>query len=306
MAQHHHHHHHDHGGGANQRRLLWALVLTGGFMLAEVVGGLLSGSLALLADAGHMLTDTGALALALAAARVGGWPQDERRTYGYHRFQVLAAFVNGLTLLLIVGWLAIEAIHRLWQPQPVVGGLMLVVAVLGLAVNLLVFALLRGADQHNLNIKGALLHVLGDLFGSLGAIGAALVIMATGWLPIDPLLSLLVAALILRSAWQLVRHCAHILLEGVPDWLDVEGLRRDLKAAVPEVHDIHHVHAWMLTSERPLLTLHARIAAASDQQAVLAAIHRQLAQRFGIAHATVQLEVEDCHGTARLPCSPAA
>jgi cobalt-zinc-cadmium efflux system protein len=206
---------------------------------------------------------------------------------------VLAAFVNGLTLVLIVGWIAIEAIRRMLEPVEVLGGLMLVVALLGLLVNVVAFAILHGGDRHNLNIRGATLHVLADLLGSVAAVVAALVITWTGWMPIDPLLSLLVAALILRSAWLLVRKSAHILLEGAPDWLDADELRAALTAAVPAVRDVHHVHVWMLTTERPLLTLHARVSPDADPQATLDAIHRALADRFGIEHATVQIETTE-------------
>ncbi|MGH6916015.1 MAG: cation diffusion facilitator family transporter, partial [Geminicoccales bacterium] len=252
MATHDHpHDHHHHGGADNERRVLLALILTGGFMVVEVAGGLAAGSLALIADAGHMLTDTVSLALAFVAFRIGRWPQDSRRTYGYHRFQVLAAFVNGLTLVAIVGWIAIEAIRRLLEPVEVLGGLMLAIALIGLFVNLAAFAILHGGDRRNLNIRGAALHVLADLLGSVAAIVAAMVITWTGWMPIDPLLSLLVAGLILRSAWSLVRRSAHILLEGAPDWLDDAELRDALVAAVPAVRDVHHVHVWMLTLERP-------------------------------------------------------
>jgi cobalt-zinc-cadmium efflux system protein len=289
---------HDHARGAatadNQRRVFWAMLLTGGFMLAEVVGGIVAGSLALIADAGHMLTDAASLALAWAAFRVGHWPRDARRTYGYHRFQVLAAFVNGLTLVAIVGWIAIEAMRRLFAPVEVLGGLMLVVAGLGLLVNLAAFEVLRGGDRENLNVRGAALHVLGDLLGSVAAIVAALVILWTGWTPIDPLLSLLIAALILRSTWGLLRRSAHILLEGAPEWLDIAELRAAVVAALPAIRDIHHVHCWMLTSERPLITLHAEIAPDADPQQALAAIRGVLHDRFGIDHATIQLETAAC------------
>ncbi len=290
-----HQHGHGHHGHDNERRVLLALVLTGSFMVVEVVGGLAAGSLALMADAGHMLTDTLSLALAFVAFRIGRWPQDSLRTYGYHRFQVLAAFVNGLTLVVIVGWIAIEAIRRLFEPVAVLGGLMLAVAVVGLVVNIAAFAVLHGGDRHNLNIRGAALHVLADLLGSVAAIVAALVITYTGWMPVDPLLSLGVAALILRSAWMLLRKSGHILLEGAPEWLDEAELREALVAAVPAVRDVHHVHAWMLTMERPLVTLHARVTPGVDPQATLAAIQRALAERFGIEHATVQIETsQDC------------
>ena len=292
MAGHDHAHHH--AARDNHKRVFWAMLLTGGFMLAEVIGGVIAGSLALLADAGHMLTDTAALALAWAAFRVGHWPHDARRTYGYHRFQVLAAFINGLTLVAIVGWIAIEAIRRLLAPVEVLGGLMLAIAVLGLLVNLAAFAVLRGGDRQNLNLQGATLHVLGDLLGSIATIVAALVIVATGWMPIDPLLSLFVAVLILRSAWLLLRRSAHILLEGAPDWLEIDDLRTAVTSAMPAIQDIHHVHAWMLTSERSLITLHAEVAPGADHQAVLRTIRTVLRERFGINHATIQIETAGC------------
>jgi cobalt-zinc-cadmium efflux system protein len=286
---------HQHDGTDSERRVLLALILTAGFMVVEVIGGLAAGSLALLADAGHMLTDTLSLALAFVAFRIGRWPHDSRRSYGYHRFQVLAAFVNGLTLVAIVGWIAIEAIRRLLEPVEVVGGLLLAVALIGLAVNIAAFGILHGGDRRNLNLRGAALHVLADLLGSVAAIVAGLVISVTGWMPIDPLLSLLVAALILRSAWILLRRSGHILLEGAPEWLDETELRDALLAAVPAVREVHHVHAWMLTGERPLITLHARVAPGVDQQEALSAIHQALAERFGIDHATVQIEIgEGC------------
>ncbi len=302
MAGHDHAHHR--AGADNQRRVFRAMLLTGGFMLAEVAGGIVAGSLALIADAGHMLTDAASLALAWAAFRVGHWPRDARRSYGYHRFQVLAAFVNGLTLVAIVGWIAFEAVRRLFQPVEVLGGLMLVIAVLGLLVNLAAFEILRRGDRDNLNVRGAALHVLGDLLGSVATIVAALVILWTGWTPIDPLLSLLVAGLILRSAWGLLRKSAHILLEGAPDWLDVAELRRAVVAALPAIRDIHHVHVWMLTTERPLITLHAEVAPGADHQQALAAIRGVLRDRFGIAHATIQIETTACADERGAAASP--
>jgi cobalt-zinc-cadmium efflux system protein len=294
---HDHGHAHAHGADAsadNERRVFWTLVLTAGFMVAEIVGGIAAGSLALLADAGHMLTDAASLTLAWAAFRIARRPHDARRSYGYHRSQVLAAFVNGVALIAVVGWIAIEAIRRLLAPIAVEGGLMLVIAGLGLLVNIAAFALLHGGDRDNLNIRGAALHVMGDLLGSVAAIVAGAVIYLTGWTPIDPLLSVLVALLILRSAWLLVRKSAHILLEGTPDWLDVDELKADLVAAIPAVRDVHHVHCWMLTTERPLLTMHARIQVDADRDQILRAIREFLERAYGIGHATVQIEPGDC------------
>lgn len=274
----------------NEKHVFWAALLTGSFMIVEIIGGLISGSLALLADAGHMLADTAALTLSWLAFRMGRKPADMRRSYGYQRLQVLAALLNGVVLLLIVGWILFEASARLLEPVSVLSEIMLIVAAVGLIVNTVVFTLLHRGDPHNLNIRSALLHVAGDLLGSIAALMAAGVILWTGWTPIDPLLSLLVALLILRSAWMLIRKSVHILLEGTPEWLDVDELRTELKEAVPEVTDIHHVHVWSLTPESPLLTLHASVCQNADPVQALGAIKKCLRERYGINHSTVQIE----------------
>jgi cobalt-zinc-cadmium efflux system protein len=295
MAHARHGHGHSHAQGADsERRVLWALLLTAGFMGAEVVGGVISGSLALLADAAHMLTDAASLALAWVAFRVARRPADPRRSYGYHRGQVLAAFVNGAVLVAIVFWIFFEAVQRLREPVPVAGGLMLAVAALGLAVNVAAFLVLHGGDRQNLNLRGAAAHVLGDLLGSAAAILGAVVILWSGWTPIDPLLSIVVGLLVLRSAWLIVRESAHILLEGTPTEIDPQGLRRALMEDIPALEDVHHIHAWSLTPERPLLTLHARVGEDADDQATLVRIKQVLAQRFGIDHSTVQIERGYC------------
>jgi cobalt-zinc-cadmium efflux system protein len=298
--------HHDHGGaqavdgphrhrhGANERRTFWAAILTCGFMLVEAAGGLIAGSLALLADAAHMLTDGVALALAWIAFRLARRPADHSRTYGFDRFQILVAFGNGITLMLLVAWIAYEAVDRFFAPVEVLGGPMLAVAVAGLLVNVVAFVLLQGADRNNLNIRGAMLHVLGDLLGSVAAILAAGVILLTGWTPIDPLLSLLVVLLIVRSAWKLVREAAHILLEGAPSAGQVGAIERDLVATIGAVEDVHHVHVWSLTQERPVVTLHARVAPGTDTDAVTGDIVRRLRERHGVGHATVQVEYARC------------
>jgi cobalt-zinc-cadmium efflux system protein len=283
------------GEAAASRRILFAMVLTGTFMVVEVIGGLLSGSLALLADAGHMLTDTMSLALAWAAFLVSERPADHRRSFGYHRFQILAAFVNGMTLLLIVGWILFEAARRMLAPVPVEGETMLVIAILGLVVNVIAFAALHSGDQENLNLRGAALHVLGDLLGSLVAIIAAVVIIYTGWTPIDPMLSIVVAALILRSAWDLVKRSAHILLEGSPDWLDVEELQADLIGSIPGLEGLHHVHVWSLTPQRLLLTMHAEITEGDGhQERILREIKAALRTRYRIDHSTIQVDIRGC------------
>lgn len=291
---HDHEHHHDHHATGNETRVLWAMVVTGSFVVVEIVGGVISGSLALLADAGHMLTDAASLALAWMAFRVSRRPHDRRRSYGYHRFQVLAAFVNAVGLVAIVVWIVVEAINRLAAPVAILGETMLVIAAVGLVVNIVAFLILHGADRGNLNIQGAAAHVIGDLLSSVAAIAAALVILLTGWAPIDPVLSMVVAVIIMRSAWRLLRRSAHILLEGTPDWLDISELRTSLIAAVPEVVDVHHVHAWSLTQERPLVTLHALVADGADYDGVLARIKGFLDTEYEIDHSTVQLETGVC------------
>ena len=271
-----------------------ALCLTGGFMVVEIIGGIMSGSLALLADAAHMLIDTVALFLTWLAFGLGARPADHERTYGYHRFPILAAFANGVGMVFVVGWICVEAVQRLHEPVEVLAAPMLVVAVIGLMVNVAAAAILMSADRENLNIRGAYLHVLGDLLGSAAAISAAVVIMVSGWTMIDPLLSFLVAAIILRSTWSLIRDSGHILLEGTPVELDVREIGSDLVENVDVVEDVHHVHAWSLAQDRSLLTLHARIREGVGSDDAINVIHRRLAERFDVTHVTVQIEIESC------------
>lgn len=309
---HHHgpggHDHHHHHTAASARAIGIAAILTGGFMLVEVVGGLVSGSLALLADAGHMLTDFAALCMAWLAFRVARRPADERRTYGFDRVSVLAAFVNGLALVAITVWIVVEAIRRLGDPHPIEGGLMLAVAVAGLLVNIASFWVLSRGDRGNLNLRAALLHVLGDLLGSAGAIVAALVILATGWTPVDPILSVVVAVLILRSAWRVIRESAHILLEGTPANFDGVALSSDLRTAVPDVVAVRHLHAWSITESRPMVTLEAEVAPEADPEAVRRALKQRLAE-LGFDHATVETRpvgTDAEAGEDRLPCHATA
>jgi len=302
---HDHANHHDHGhgpshshapkvSGGNERRVFWAMLLTASFMLAEVAGGILSGSLALIADAGHMATDAASLLLAWLAFRLSRRPADDARSYGFHRAEILAAFVNGLAMIALVTWITYEAVTRLMQPVEVMGGMMMAVAVTGLIVNIIAFALLHGGAQENLNLRGAAVHVMGDMLGSAAAIIAAGVILLTGWMPIDPLLSLLVALLVLRSAWFITKESAHILMEGTPAHLDLDEMRDDLRANVEGVEDIHHLHAWSLTQERPMVTLHARIEENADSDAVLKRLNERLTGTFSISHATIQIERDHC------------
>lgn len=263
-------------------------------MLVEFAGGLLAGSLALLADAGHMLTDSLALVFAWAASRLAERPADQRRSFGYQRLRVLATFVNGCTLLFIVALIGWTALQRLFDPAPVDAATLLWIGSLGLLINLLVFAMLRQDHSHDMNVAAATLHVISDLLGSVAAITAALVIAWTGWMPVDPLLSLLVCALMVRSAWSLIRRSAHILMEGSPDWLDVNELRATLETHVPAIRDVHHVHSWQVGPRDTLLTMHASVVNGANHGDVLKHAKAVLAEKYGITHATIQIEAEEC------------
>ncbi len=258
-------------------------------MVVEAVAGFWTGSLALLSDAAHMFSDAASLALALLAVRLAQRPADARRSYGHGRYEVLAAFVNGLTLMLLGVWIVVEGLQRLFEPVAVMGTPMLVVAVIGAIVNLAMFAYLH-REGGNLNVQGAAAHVLSDLLGSAAAIIAALVILGTGWMMADPLLSMLVALLTGRMGWIVTRASAHVLLEGHPPDLDLPTLERGLSAAVPALEGIHHVHAWAITPERPQLTFHARLIPGADGGAALAEIQRFLSEHYPRVHATVQVE----------------
>jgi cobalt-zinc-cadmium efflux system protein len=302
-----HDHDHDHAGHAhtdhghsghshaptvtrdNERVVLLGLILTAGFMLVEIVGGLLSGSLALIADAGHMLTDAVALGLAWLGFRLGRQASDARRTFGHARFEVLAGFVNALTLLLLVAWIAYEAVQRLLAPAPVLAGPMMIVALLGLGVNILVLVVLRQGDRDHINIRGAMLHVVGDLLGSVAAIAAAITIHFTGWTPIDPILSVLLSAIILRSGWLLLRSAIDILMEGAPAGIDIADMGRDIVARVPGLADVEHVHVWSITSGTVAATLEARVDDGADSRQIVSQIKQLLAERYGIGHTTVEV-----------------
>lgn len=282
----------------NERRMGLAALLTGGFMFVEFGGGIIANSLALIADAGHMLTDFASLTLAWFAFRLARRPADWKRTYGFDRFQVLIAFSNGLALFAIAAWIVYEAIDRLRAGEAhVAGGIMVVVGIAGLLVNLISLWMLRGADRENLNVRGAAIHVLGDLLGSVTALAAGAVIVLTGWTPIDPLLSVLVAIIILRSGWFVVAASAHILLEGAPAELDTRDIAPDLTKNVSGVDNVHHVHVWSITQSRRMVTLHAVIGDATDIDAVVKAIKARLSEKFHLDHATVEVERSVCADT---------
>jgi len=297
----HSHHHHPHGPHAHaterrEGRLFLAFALTLVTLFVEAIGGWWSGSLALLADAGHMLVDALALLFAWLGARFARRAADERRSYGYARVEVMVGYTNALAQFALVAWIAVEAIGRLFAPAPILSGVMLGVAIAGLFVNVFVLRLLHGHDEHDLNTAAARLHVLGDLLGSAGAVAAALVIRAFGWTWADPAISLFVSLLILRSAWRLLARSAHILLEGAPQGVDETRIALAVERAGIGVLDVHHVHVWELAGGKAMATLHARIDEGLSADATLAALHQLLRREFGIVHATVQIESMPCEG----------
>jgi cobalt-zinc-cadmium efflux system protein len=286
-------------GAVRERRLLIAFSLTFCTLFVEAAGGWLSGSLALLADAGHMLVDALALLFAWLGARFARRPADARRSFGYARLEVLVGYTNALAQFVLVGWIVFEAVGRFMAPGEILGGMMLAVAIAGLLVNLLVLRVLHDHDEHDVNTASARLHVLGDLLGSVGAVVAALLIRQFGWNWADPLISVFVSLLILGNAWQLLRRSGHILLEGAPSGVDMAIVAGTLEDAGIGVAGVHHVHVWELAGGSAMATLHARLDAGTEADAAIAAVQRVLRERFGVVHATVQIEAGDC---ASAPC----
>jgi len=274
----------------NEQRIRFVFMLTAGYAGIQAVGGWLSGSLALIADSGHMVSDAAALLLALVAYRVARRPADGTRTYGFHRVRVLAALANGASLLLLVAWIAWEAIHRINAPVDVMAGPMLIVAVIGLLVNLAGALILTRGKQGDSNLRGALLHVMGDLLGSVGAIAAAIGIMLTGWSVLDPLLSVLVSLLVVRSAWGLVRDSLRVLLQAVPRGLDAREAEKTLAAELPQVAEAGHFHAWTLTDDTVVATVHVTPAPGIDPLELPALVANWLKTRHDIDHVTVQVD----------------
>lgn len=282
-------HVHDHGRRrASMAALRVAAILTGGFAAVEAIGGWWSGSLALLSDAGHMLTDSVSLLLALLMSHVAQRPASERMSYGLGRAEAVGAFVNGLFMLGVIAYIVVEAIRRLLWPEPVNGAGVMVIATLGLLINLGVAWRLMG-DAHDLNTRGALIHVLGDLLGSVAAIVAGLIIYTTGWTPADPILSMVVALLLLASTLRLLRQALIVLMEGVPEHLDYNSIGDEL-LTVPGVASVHDLHVWYMSTERVALSAHLIIASPQAWPQVLAEAQRRLSQRFDIHHATLQAE----------------
>jgi cobalt-zinc-cadmium efflux system protein len=270
------------------RPLRLALAITATFLLAEVAGGIVSNSLALLADAGHMLADVAALGLSLFVAWFSRQPYEPRRTFGYLRWEILAAFLNGATLLLLSTWIAIEAVLRLRQPEPVDSGLMLVVAVAGILANIAAAFILHPASEASLNLRGAYLHVVSDLLGSVATVIAAVFVRFTGWLAADPVASILMTLLIVRGAWRLVRESVDVLLESTPSHISVGTVRKQLEA-IPGIESVHDLHVWTVTSGVVAMSVHAIVREPERHQHVLEHVHDAMLL-FGIQHVTVQLE----------------
>jgi cobalt-zinc-cadmium efflux system protein len=271
-------------------RLASVLGLTLAFMVIEAIGGWLSGSLALLADAGHMLTDAGALGLSLLSAWIALRPANESKTYGYQRWEILAALVNGAALFGIAGWVIVEAVQRIQHPAPIRAELFLFIAAGGLLVNLISLRILHGMRQGSLNARGAYLHVLGDALGSVGALGAAAIIMLTGWTVADPIISIAIALLILVGAWRLLRESTDILLEGVPRNVSISEVHSRM-LGVAGVTAVHDLHVWTVTSGMVAMSGHAIVPELASHPEVLEGIRVELG-RLGIAHVTIQLEVQ--------------
>lgn len=296
-AGHDHSHRHSHTAGANERSLTIALALTTTFLLVELVAGVLTQSLALISDAAHMFTDTAALAIALVAVRMGKRAADAKRTFGYHRFEILAAAFNAMLLFGVAVYIGFEAYLRLKAPPEVESTGMLVVALIGMAVNLVSMRMLTGGKDESLNMKGAYLEAWSDMLGSLGVVLGALVIKFTGWLWVDSAVAVLIALWVLPRTWSLLRASVNILLEGVPEGIDLAKVREAL-LTVRGVASIHDLHVWALTSGKVSLTVHVVNEPAVDaERQILPEIRRRLVDQFGITHITVQCELEPCHQT---------
>lgn len=294
----HHHDHHDHlpAPGADpaarrsaRRALVWVLALTAAFAVAEVVGGLLAGSVALVADAAHMLSDSASLAVALGALWLAGRPATARMSFGWRRAEILAALANGAALVAIGLWVVVEAVLRLDDAPEVQGATTLVIGALGLVVNIAGAGILWRAGGHSLNVRAALLHVLADLAGSVGVIVAAVVILSTGWMPIDPILGVMIGLLVLGGSWRVLRESAAVLLEATPEGVDGDAVGRRL-AGVDGVIEVHDLHIWTITSGFPALAAHVTVEEGRDCAELRRRLAALLAQEFGIAHTTLQVE----------------
>ncbi len=293
MSHDHAHHSHDFSHSKDVKALGRAFFLIAGFMFVELIAGLMTNALVLIADAGHMFLDAAALGLAWWAARISARNEDATLSYGYHRFQVLAAFINGLTLIGLVIWITIEAVSRVANPEPMLPLPTLGVAITGFLVNIIAYRWLHDATEST-NVRSAALHVLGDLLGSAAAIIAAICVYFFNWNLADPILTLLIVVILTRGALRVLKESTHILLEGVPKGIDLQEIKSELCSRIPNVVDVHHLHAWALTAEKPLLTLHAQVAQESHVQGVTEQIKAVLNSSFGIDHSTIQVELGPC------------
>jgi cobalt-zinc-cadmium efflux system protein len=273
------------------RRLKWALAISVLYFFAELIAGFMTNSLALLSDAGHMLSDVGAMALSLFAFRFARRPATHESTYGFHRAEILAALFNGLALWLIVGIIFSAAYSRFLNPPEVESFGMMIVAIAGLFVNIAAAAILHGGHHHNLNLRGAFLHVVSDAIGSVGAILAGFIMLTTGWYLADPLIGVFIGVLILVSSWSLVRDCLSVLMQAVPKGIRLEEVRRTIEA-VEGVSKVHDLHIWAVTSDIFTLSAHAVVESGGDFHEVLNGIEDTLKQRYNIEHTTIQLEIE--------------
>lgn len=290
---------HDHSAGANSKRLAMALGLTTTFLVAELVGAFVFKSLALLSDAAHMFTDAAALAIALAAVRVGQRPADDKRTYGYRRFEILAAAFNALLLFAVAGYILYEGLQRIRHPEEVQSTGMLVTAAVGLVVNLLAMRLLASGKDKSLNLKGAYLEVWADMLGSLGVIAGAVIIMFTSWRWVDPVIAIAIGLWVLPRTWTLLKDTSRILLEGVPPGLKLRDIRSAL-AEVPGVFEVHDLHVWSLSLDDVNASVHLELADGADGEQVRLAAAGVLEQRFEIRHSTIQTERTGCEDRSNL------
>ncbi|GGJ42735.1 cation diffusion facilitator family transporter [Virgibacillus salexigens] len=300
-----HEHHHDHSHGhhhhtSNKKVLFWSFILITAFMVIEAIGGYVTNSLALLSDAGHMLSDAAALGLSLLAFKIGERQATSSKTYGYRRFEIIAAFINGITLIVISIYIFYEAFHRFIEP-PNVSANMMIIAIVGLIVNVVVaWMLMRGDSEENLNIKSALLHVLGDLLGSVGAIIAGILILLFDWNIADPIASVIVAILILVSGYRVTRESIHILMEGKPSHVDIKEIKRNLKS-LTGIKDVHDLHVWSITSEFPALSCHLVVDESVNRDELLNNANQLLKKQFNISHSTLQME--GIHTTIQKDCN---
>ncbi|MEK4714908.1 cation diffusion facilitator family transporter [Sporosarcina sp. FSL K6-5500] len=294
MHDHDHGHHHSHAREGNKKGLAIAFIITAGIMLLEFFGGLLTNSLALLADSGHMLSDAGSLALSLVAIWFAARAASPKKTYGYYRFEILAALFNGGTLFVIAGMIVYHAYGRFFEPQIVASGSMIIIAFIGLAANLLSawFLISKGDVKDNVNLRSAYLHVLGDALGSVGAIIAGIVMYFFDWYVADPIISVVVALLILKGAWGIIKQTIHILMEGTPITINQQEVKQTLEA-IEGVINVHDLHVWTITSGLDSLTCHLLIEDNQDEQRILQQAIQQIEKQFKIMHTTIQIEKSD-------------